>query len=137
MEEEEDEEWRYIRGLYIKYDWELPLASKEVECKLDNLEKRLTTLNKYHSRYVGSNLTLNQHRICRDISDSQTHRDWQSDKNLGPVWCETELYTKRGVLDHLGNKATYKQLTENTAKSGMVKLRYYHEGFITRNRLEL
>ena len=30
--EEEEEEGRYIRGIYIKSDWELPLACKEVEC---------------------------------------------------------------------------------------------------------
>ena len=37
--EEEKEEGRYIIGLYIKSDWEPPLARKEVECKLDNFEK--------------------------------------------------------------------------------------------------
>ena len=37
--EEEEEERRYTRGLYIKSDWEPPLASQEVECKLDNFEK--------------------------------------------------------------------------------------------------
>ena len=41
--EEEEEEGRCIRGIYINYDWEPPLASKEVECKLDNYEK-----NTYH-----------------------------------------------------------------------------------------
>ena len=81
--EEEEEEGQYIRGIYIKSDWGAPLASKEVECKLDNFEKILTTLNTFHSRYVGSNLTLNQKRIYRDIFDSQTRRAWQSDKNLG------------------------------------------------------
>ena len=55
--EEEEEEGQYIRGLYIKSDWEPPLKSKEVGCKLDNFEKILTTLNKSHYRYVGSNLT--------------------------------------------------------------------------------
>ena len=36
--EEEEEEGPYIRVIYIKSDWEPPLASKEVECKLDNFE---------------------------------------------------------------------------------------------------
>ena len=54
-----------------------------------------------------------------------------------PVWCDTELYTKQGVLDHLGNKTTYKQLKENIAKSTMVKLKYSCESFITINCLEL
>ena len=89
--EEEEEEGQYIRGLYIKSNWGQSLASKEFECKLDNFEKILTTLNKSHSRYVGSNLTLNQQHICSDIHDSQTHPDWQSNKNMGPVWCDTEL----------------------------------------------
>ena len=106
QEEEEEVEGRYTRGLYIKSNWEPPLESKEVECKLDNFEKRLTTLNKFYSRYVGSNLTLNQQRICSDIHNIQTNRFWISDKNMGPVWCETELYTKRGVLDNLGNNTT-------------------------------
>ena len=56
---------------------------------------------------------------------------------MGPVRCETELYTKRGVLEYLGNKTTYKKLTENMVKSRMVKLKYAYEIFITRNRLEL
>ena len=89
------------------------------------------------SRYVRSILTLNQQRICSDIHDSQKHQSWKSDKNLGPVWCETELYTERGVLDHLGKKATYKQLTENTENIRMAKLIYSYESFIRRNRLEL
>ena len=40
-EKEEEEEGWYIRGIYIKSDWEPPLSSKEVECKLDNSEKEL------------------------------------------------------------------------------------------------
>ena len=56
---------------------------------------------------------------------------------MGPVRCETELYTKRGVLEYLGNKTTYKQLTENMVKIRMVELKYAYESFITRNRLEL
>ena len=56
---------------------------------------------------------------------------------MGPVWCETELYTKRGVLDHLGNKATHKKLTENIAKIRMVKFKYSYKSFITRHLLEL
>ena len=54
-----------------------------------------------------------------------------------PVCCDTDLYTNQGVLDHLGNNTTYKQLTENISKSIMVKLEYSYESFITRNRLEL
>ena len=56
---------------------------------------------------------------------------------MGPVWCDTELYTKQGVLDHLGNNTTYKQLLENIAKIRMVKLKYSYESFITRNHIEL
>ena len=37
--EEEEEEGRYIRGIYIKSDWEPSLVSNEVECKLDNFGK--------------------------------------------------------------------------------------------------
>ena len=40
MEEEEKEEGRYTRGIYIKSNWETPQASKEVKCKLDNFEKK-------------------------------------------------------------------------------------------------
>ena len=101
------------------------------------LWKRLTTLNKSHSTYVGSNLTLNQQSICNDISNRQTQLFWLSDKNMVPVWWETELYTKWGVLDHIGNKTTHKQLKENIVKSRIVELKYSHESFITRNRLEL
>ena len=101
------------------------------------MQKRLTTLNKSHSRHVGSILALNQQRICSDIRNIQTHRVWLSVKNMVPFWCETELYTKQGVLDHLGNNTTYKQLKENIAKSSMVKLKYPYESFITINRLEL
>ena len=80
--EEEEEGW-YNRGLYIKSDWETPLASKEVKCKLDNFEKILTTLNNYHSTYFGSNLTLNQQSICIDIRNKQTHQVWLRNKNMG------------------------------------------------------
>ena len=54
-----------------------------------------------------------------------------------PVCCDTELYTNQGVLDHLGNNTTYRQITENIAKSSMVKIKYSYGSFITRNRLEL
>ena len=101
------------------------------------LWKILTTLNKYHSGYVGSNLTLTQERICSDIRNIQTQRAWLSEKKMGPVWCATELYTNWGVLDHNGNNTTYKLLTENIAKSWMVKLKYAYEIFITRNCLEV
>ena len=131
------EEWQYIRGLYNKSNWEHPLESKEVEFKLDSFEKILTTLNKSHSIYVGSNLTLNQQHICNDIRNRQTHRVWLSDKKMVPVWCETGLYTKRGVLDHIGNNTTYKKLTKNTENSRMVKIRYSYESVITRSRLKL
>ena len=135
--EEEEEEGRYIRGIYIKSNWEPPLASKEVKCKLDKFKKRLTTLNKSHSRYVASNLTLTQHHICGDIRNSQTHQAWLSNKKLVPVWCETEIYTKLGVLYHLGNNTTYNQMIDNMMKICIVKLKYACESFITRNRLEL
>ena len=41
MEEvEKEEEGHYIRGIYIKSDWEPPLARKEVDSKLDNFKKK-------------------------------------------------------------------------------------------------
>ena len=86
---EEKEEGQYTRGLYIKSDWEPEIAIKEVECKLDNFENTLTTLNKSHYIYVGSNLTLKQQSIFSDISNRQTHRVWISVKNMVPVWCDT------------------------------------------------
>ena len=87
--EEEEEEGSHIRGIYIKSDWEPSLASKEVKCKLDKFEKILTTLNKSHSRYVASNLTLTQQSICGEIRNRKTQQAWLSNKKLVPVWCET------------------------------------------------
>ena len=80
---------------------------------------------------------LTQQRICSDIQNSQTHQAWLSNKNLVPVWCKAELYTKKGALDQLGNKTTYDKLTENMAKTRIVKLKYTYESFVTINRLEL
>ena len=54
-----------------------------------------------------------------------------------PVWCDTELYTNQGVLEHLGNNNTYKKHKENIAKNWMVKLKYPYASFITRNHIEL
>ena len=38
MEEKEEKEGWYTRGILIKYNSEHPLASEEAECKLDHFE---------------------------------------------------------------------------------------------------
>ena len=100
-ETEGGDDRQYIRGLYIKSKWEPPVANGEVEERLNNFEKRLVNMNKSNRKYVGTNLSLPQQRICDTIRETTKYRAWPSDKNLGPVWCKTKLYTERGVTDHL------------------------------------
>ena len=133
VEEIEEDEGRYIPELYIKSVWDAPVANKEVESRMDDFEKRLVHLNKSHRKYVGTNLSPSQQRTCDEIRASNAYRAWPSDKNLGPSWCETELYTERGITDHLGNDRAYRLLTEALARSRMIKLGYDYRSFIMRN----
>ena len=133
VEEIEEDEGRYIPELYIKSVWDAPVANKEVESRMDDFEKRLVHLNKSHRKYVGTNLSPSQQRTCDEIRASNAYRAWPSDKNLGPSWCETELYTERGITDHLGNDRAYRLLTEALARSRMIKLGYDYRSFIMCN----
>ena len=128
--EEIDADGRYIRELYIKSEWEPPIANDEVEERMDNFEASLVNKDKKYRRYTGHNLTLAQRRICNNIREDVNYRAWPSDKNLGPVFSETVLYTERTVTDHLGDERTYRRLTENAARNRMTKLGYDYRSFV-------
>ena len=76
----------YNPKIYIKSDWDAPVASKEVKGKLDDFQRRLEGLNKANQKYVGSNLTTAQQYLCEEIRACKDHRAWPSNKILGPCW---------------------------------------------------
>ena len=126
----EDEMGEYNPKIYIRSDWDAPVASKEVEGKLDDFQRRLESLNKANRKYVGSNLTAAQQYLCKEIRDRKDHRAWPSDKNLGPCWAATTQYTERRVADHLGNKKDYGRISETVVRSKMTKLGYDYRSFV-------
>ena len=48
--EEIDADGRYIRELYIKSEWEPPIANDEVEERMDNFEASLVNQDKKYRR---------------------------------------------------------------------------------------
>ena len=132
----EDELGEYNPKIYIRSDWDAPVASKEVEGKLDDFQRRLESLDKANRKYVGSNLTAAQQYLCEEIRDRKDHRAWPSDKNLGPCWAATTQYTERGVADHLGNETAYGRISETVARSSMTKLGYNYRSFVMKYTTE-
>ena len=113
-----------VRGLYVKTGWDPPKANKEVEEILDNFQGELQRLKKANRKYLDSNLTHTQQRTCDKIRSNKNYKAWASDKNLGPVFCGTTQYTRRGVTNHLGNDLTYKRMMAREANVRMIRIRY-------------
>lgn len=65
----------------------------------------------------------------------QQRRDlivWKTDKNLGPAIIERDTYVKRALLEHLLDKSTYRQLSENVANGRIKAIRKIVNKFISK-----
>jgi hypothetical protein len=78
-----------------------------------------TTLEKHSipPRQSKFNLTAVQYRLLKIFKTDHRYHICPSDKNLGPVIMEKEVYIKRAFSEHLRKVRDYRSLTEEAATS--------------------
>ena len=59
-----------------------------------------------------SNLTIKQWKLAESLLKSDSHIVVEADKNIGGCIMDRESYIIKGILEHLGNKEVYKNLTK-------------------------
>ena len=88
------------------------MVDPEIQARVDAFHKHLLPL--FHRRKVHSNLTPIQEHLLATLRHNPDFIVLNSDKNLGPVLLEREVYVQRCLTDHLLTK-TYQQLSPEDA----------------------
>ncbi|CAJ1933159.1 unnamed protein product [Cylindrotheca closterium] len=101
--------------LYTRNDlWELKdgMVDPEIQAQVNAFCKHLLPL--FHCQKVHSNLTPIQQYLLTTLHHKPDFIVFNSDKNLGPVLLEREVYVQRCLTDHLLTE-TYQQLSPKDA----------------------
>ena len=135
-EEDDNDEIRYIPGLYFKNEaWEpsCKKCSAKEKCRvckttdtcLANFERELLRRQSFYMKRPSiSNITPNQRSLINDIKGNDDYIVIEADKNLGGAIMDVPIYTERGIKEHLGNKDVYKPVSKLFVKRRLQCLRY-------------
>ena len=102
----------YDPKIYLRSDWEPPLASPAVETSICNLKSEINKLAlRKHIKWKNKdNLTARQRYLLEFFRQHTDLVVVQSDKNLGPIVMERAAYIRRTLDDHLLRTETYRRL---------------------------
>ena len=114
-EEEENPTNPFNPSLYIKSDWEPPVACSEIEARINTFQKVLTSTRNaiLQNTHPSTNLTPSQLYLLDWLKDHPKYIILDTDKNLGPAIMEREKYIEAMLEQHLLKGDNYKQLTKD------------------------
>ncbi|CAJ1951612.1 unnamed protein product [Cylindrotheca closterium] len=115
------------KQLYILND---QIINREIQARIDSFSKKLKP--PFRRRTVCSNLTPIQHRLLSTLRHHPDLLVLNSDKNLGPVILEQEVYLRRCLTDHLLTRP-YQQLSQEEADNFTSETRHLLKKFLTEN----
>ena len=129
------------KKIYVKSDWNPPIADPHVEDRMSNFQNAILAEHKFlrKNQKKASNLT---HIQKSHISLLRSNRDFvilNADKNLGPAIMEREAYIKRVLGEHLLDKNTYENISNERAeiifektKEKTLKLLHKYKKFLSK-----
>ena len=113
------------KKIYIKSVWIPEPGNENLEQRLTNFQKQVLKTTKQNQTNITRptyNLSRVQHQTLHSLKNDSKIVILLADKNLGPVIMERETYIKRVLSNHLLDKNTYEQLTDNMAKHKLNEL---------------
>ena len=115
----------YNPKLYIKSNWEPPIADLDIENRLDDFEQKLTQLRltKNSLTTPSTNLTPTQEKLLYIIQKDESLVVLQTDKNLGAALIEWNEYMHCMLEQHLLKGDTYNLISEETAHVKLYEFR--------------
>jgi hypothetical protein len=123
-----------VPSLFLRSKWEPPPWSIPPSLARRTANFTAAITRDFTKKKTRSNLLPFQRRLLSDLRNSQEFIIVQADKNLGPCILEREAYTQRALDDHLLDKSTYKQLSEDDAKTAINNVRTRITNFLTNNK---
>ena len=120
-------------SLYLSSGWEPPWPKRNQA--LDDRIARFTSVvkNLNPKRRGQSNLTPGQRSALYYLRNTDELIVWSCDKNLGPAIIERDAYIRRVFNDHLLDRKTYRQLTEDECRVAVnlaeISSRHFFENF--------
>jgi len=115
----EDTDGDYIKELYIKSDYEFPLASDVIEEALSDFQRVIQAEQAEirARRKPKRNLTPAQWELIQFLKRNDMYIVVEADTNLGPCILDRIVYIRRGISEHIGNERNYRIITEQMANS--------------------
>lgn len=105
------------KALYVKSQWQPPLADIDTEVRTDKFWNTLQDLHKIAQNKVGSNLSRFQYNVLKEIKANHLIVIRPADKNLGLCALDLDMYIERSLQDHLLTEGAYQRLTAEEARS--------------------
>ena len=120
-----EESTEYNPKLYIKSDWEPPIADLDIENRIDDFEQKLTQLRLAKNSFTtpSTNLTPTQEKLLYIIQKDKSLVVLQTDKNLGAALMEWNEYVHCMLEQHLLKGDTYDLISEETAHKKLYEFR--------------
>jgi hypothetical protein len=117
------------KQLFVRSDWEPSPTNIPIEfrARVSHFLKLLR--QQFRRRQVPSNLLVLQSNTLADLLSFDEFQIFPSDKNLGPCIIEKSEYITRTLL-HLGDTATYLQLSQDDAERKVIKTETLIKSFL-------
>ena len=114
----------YNPKLYLKseYIFEEPI-DEDIEGAINNFERAYRQAQRRYNRRQPGNLTPRKFKLLHWLFNNDIYIVVDSDKGLGPCILLRDLYIRRAIKDHLGNKKNYKIISPETALRMQHRLR--------------
>ena len=115
MIKESPEDQSFNHKLYVKNKtWQPPHASPEIEIRLNQFHTLLTNEinNKIQNHKRSTNITNIQSNAIKHLRSNEDFIIVNTDKNLGPAILRRKDYIAKIYDEHLSDKDTYEQTTE-------------------------
>ena len=109
----------YHPRLYLKSDWDPPLACDLIESRLQAFEANIIKHKSCFSPKPSTNISRLQFRALKFLKNNNKFIVAQADKNLGPILIERDEYIRRVIRDHLSDTNTYTRITYQDALTEM------------------
>jgi hypothetical protein len=120
--------------LRAKSIWRPPLPPRDIDLWVNSFIKQLS--GEFFWRREKKNLTPRQRQLLITVRKNTSTLIDSTDKNLGPVGIEADLYIKLG-LEHLLDLLTYKLLSEQQAHQDAINLESQIYNWTVHNRQAL
>ena len=125
----------YNQKLYLKsgYKFTEP-TDDDLKEAINDFEIAYRLAQRKYNRRRARNLTRKKFRLLCWLFNNDFYIVVDADKNLGPCILERDLYIRRAIEDHLGNRRNYKIISPETAQRMQHRLRAQLSIFLSKYR---